>query len=120
MATTKADNNRVAWTYTTNDSEAFRTSAKAVYVTGGDAAKFGGSAAAGSVRALPSSFRTRKAIVVDSAGASRTVVCYDTACALWTTPGTTVTLDKNGVDTTFTSSGDLVTERYGRSTKQQA
>lgn len=119
MATTKADNNRVAWTYTTNDSEAFRTSAKAVYVGGGDAAKFGGSAAAGSMRALPASFKTRKAVVVDAAGATRAVVVYDTEAALWTTPGTTVTLDKNGVDTVFTSDGNLQAERYGRSTKQQ-
>jgi hypothetical protein len=121
MATTKVDNNRIAWTYTTNDAEAFRTSAKYVYVgTGDDAAKFGGSAAAASMRALPASFRTRKALVVDAAGATRAVVVYETDAALWTTPGTTVTLNKNGVDTVFTSSGDLKPERYGRSTKQQS
>ena len=120
MATTKADNNRVGWGYVTNDAETFRTSAKAVYVLGGDAAKFGGAAALGSVRSLPSSFKVRRAVVVDAAGTSRAVVCYTTSATLWTTPGTTVTLDKNGVDTVFTSDGTLYNERYGRSTKQQS
>jgi hypothetical protein len=115
------DNNRIAWTYTTNDNEAFRTSAKEVYVNDVvDGAKYGGAAAAGSVRPLPASFRTRKVVCVDAAGASRAVVAYTTAAAIWTTPGTTVTLNKNGADVVFTATGDHVSERYGRSTKQQA
>lgn len=120
MASTKATNNRVAWTYTTGDAEAFRTSAKAVYVLGGDAAKFGGEAASPAMRALPASFKTRKVICVDAvSGASRAVVAYDTACDIWTTPGTTVTLNLLGTDTVFTATSDHVSERYGRSTKQQ-
>jgi hypothetical protein len=121
MATTKVDNNRVAWTYTTADGEAFRTSAKAVYVLGADAAKFGGSAAAASMRPLPASVRTRKVIMVDPvSGASRAVVAYETTATIWTTPGTTLTLNKNGTDTVFDATTDQVSERYGRATKQQS
>ncbi len=120
MATTRVDGNRVAWTYTTTDGETFRTSAKNVYVNDvTDGAKFGGSAAAGSVRPLPASFKTRKVVCVDATGVSRAVVAYDTTCALWATPGTTVTLNKNGVDTVFTATTDHISERYGRATKQQ-
>lgn len=114
------DNNRIAWTYTTNDGEAFRTSAKQVYVQDvTDGAKYGGSAALGSVRALPASFKTRKVVCVDADGASRAVVAYTTTATIWTTPGTIVTLNKNGADVAFTATGDHISERYGRSTKQQ-
>lgn len=115
------DGNRIAWRYTTDDGEQFRTSAKAVYVTDvTDGAKYGGAAAAGSMRPLPASFRPRKVRMVDAAGATRDVVAYSTTATIWTTPGTTLTLNKNGADVEFTASSDHVNERYGRATKQQS
>lgn len=116
------DNNRVAWTYTTNDNEAFRISAKACYVLDvTDGAKYGGTAAAGSMRALPSSFRPRRVACVNTAsGVTRWVIAYTTAAAIWTTVGTSITLNLNGADVAFLSSADRRDERYGRSTKQQS
>lgn len=117
----KANNNRVAWTYTTNDGEAFRVSAKALYVLDAtDGSKYGGSAALGAVRPLPSSFKMRTVDVVSASGSTRRVVCYDTTCALWTTPGTHVTLSFYGVDTDFESTSQQHSESYGRQTKQQS
>jgi len=121
MASTKADNNRVAWTYTTHDGEDFRVSAKAVYVLDGtDGAKYGGSAASANLRPLPTSFRMRQVKCTDAAGATRAVVAYEETATIWTTAGTQLTLNKNGVDTTFETSSDLIPERYGRQTKQQS
>lgn len=117
----KGNNNRVAWTYTTNDGEAFRVSAKAVYVSDvTDGAKYGGSAAAGSVRPLPASFKMRSVDIVSATGVTRRAICYDTTCDLWTTPGTQVTRSYLGVDTLFTSTSQQHSESYGQQTKQQS
>lgn len=117
----KGNNNRVAWRYTTADGENFRVSAKDVYVNDGtDGAKYGGQAAAADMRPLPSSFQMRSVDATSATGVTRRIVCYDTTCAAWTTPGTTVTRSLLGVDTVFTTTAQQHAEKYGHQTKQQS
>jgi hypothetical protein len=110
MANTVQDNNRIAWTYTDDDENDYRVSAKAVYVGGAEAAKWGGSAAAASVPQLPKGFRMRKRKVVSGA-VIRWVPCYKTDATLWTGVATTVLLNKNGVDAAFDVSSKKLSER---------
>jgi hypothetical protein len=121
MASTKAPGNRVAWGYTDNDGTTWRVSAKAAYVLDGtDGAKFGGAAALSSVRGKPAGLQMRAVICTSAAGVSRAVVCYSTTATLWTTPGTSVTLNENGVDVAYTSTSDQRPERRGKQAKQAA
>jgi hypothetical protein len=121
MASTKADRNAVAWTYTDEASQDWRVSARGVYVLDvTDGAKYGGSAAAGSVRGKPVGLKMRAVYCVSPAGKTALIPAYDTACDLWTTPGTTVTRDLNGVDIVFTSTADKRAEKAGRQCKQAA
>lgn len=118
MANTVQDNNRMAWRYTDNNSQQWRVSAKTVYVTHGvDAAKYGGAAAASSMQAKPASLKMRSVECTSGATTIR-VPCYDTACALWTTPGTTLTRNLNGVDATFTSTAVKHEEKNAKQAKQ--
>jgi hypothetical protein len=117
MATyAKADNNREAWIYETDvPATTFRVSSKTVYTSDGtDGAKYGGSQADGSEDYLPAGFKMRAAKCKSAAGAVRWIVCYDTACDLWTTLGTTVTRDINGVDTVMTRVKGVRSERWPR------
>lgn len=117
----KGNNNRIAWRYTTADGENFRVSAKAVYVGDvTDGAKYGGQAAPGDMRPLPASFKMRSVDAVSAAGVTRRIICYDTTCDCWATPGTTVTRSYMGVDTVFTTTSQQHSESYGSQTKQQA
>ncbi len=113
MASTKADNNRVAWTYTRNNGTTdYRMSAKAVYVLDGtDGAKYGGAAAAGSVAKFPKGARPRAVKVTTATGKALWITCYEPAATL-VTAGTTVTRDINGTDTLCTSTGDVREERF--------
>lgn len=104
MASTKADNNRVAWTYTDDNAHAWRTSAKAVYVLDGtDGAKFGGSAGSESDELKPHSIRMRMVKCKSAGHPMKYVVAYETDATVWTTPGTEVTLNLNGVDVVYTT-----------------
>lgn len=116
MATyAKADNNREAWVYETDIAGlTFRVSSKTVYTSGADAAKYGGSQADGSEDTLPYGFRMRAAKCRSAAGVVRWIVCYDTDCDLWTTLGTTVTRDINGVDTEMTRVKGVRGEKFPR------
>lgn len=102
MASTMASNDRIAWKYTDDLGNVFSVSAKSVYLTGADAAKYGGSAAVTSDLPIAGNFTMRKAEFVDATGNTVYVPCYDTTCAAWATPGTTLTLNLRGVDTVFT------------------
>jgi hypothetical protein len=112
-----ADNTRVLWTYTTNTGQLFAIAAKSVYVTGTDAAKYGGDAPDVDVLSIPNGFRPRKVKCVDAAGSTRWITVYDPTATLWTTPGTTITLNKGGVDTVFTSTDQSIGERAERKGK---
>jgi hypothetical protein len=104
MASTKADNNRVAWTYTDDLGNDYRVSAKAVYVLDGtDGAKYGGAAAGVAVAAIPPKLRMRAVKCASSAGVVRWIPAYEVTAALWATPSTTVSRDINGTDTPMTN-----------------
>ena len=119
MASTKADKNKVAWTYTDDDANDWRVSAPAVYVLDGtDGTKYGGEAALPSVAGKPLGLRMRKREFTSAAGKTLWIVCYDTACDAWATPATTLTRDINGTDTTVTRGTGSQPEQMGRQTKQ--
>lgn len=114
MASTKADNNRVAWTYTTNKGIDFRVSAKAVYVLDGtDGVKYGGSAAASTVAHLPKGFRMRAVKCTSAGNPDLWIPCYEADAPL-ATAGATVTRNLNGVDTVYTSTDTIREERLPR------
>ena len=115
MASTMADNNRVAWTYSDDLAQDWLVSAKKVYVTDvTDGAKYGGSAGAAALRQIPKGLRMRAVKCTAAGNVKRWFVVYDTTCALWATPGTTVTRNLNGVDTVFTSTTTLRAEKRPR------
>lgn len=121
MASTKADNNRVAWTYTTDRSVAYRVSAKAVYVLDGtDGPKYGGSAAAATVPKLPKGFRMRAVACTSSGKPDKYIQCYTSAADLYTTPGTSVTRDVNGVDAAYVAANRARAEKEPRDTTRQS
>jgi hypothetical protein len=104
MASTKANNNRVVWTYTDDNAADYAVSAKAVYVLDGtDGAKYGGSAPAETVPPKPLQLVMRKVKCVSAGAPAIWLTVYEVTAALWTTPGTSVTRDLNGTDTTYTS-----------------
>lgn len=119
MASTKADNNRVAWTYTNNKDVDYRISAKNVYVNDGtDGVKYGGAAAAGTVARFPKGARPR-AVKCTHAGGAIWITFYEPTAPI-ATAAATVTRNINGVDTVCTSTGDVREERmpYGGITDQ--
>lgn len=121
MASTKATNNKCAWTYTDNYGNDYRVSAKSVYVLDGtDGAKYGGGAAANSLIGKPRGLQMRKVKCTDAAGNVKYVVAYTEAATIWTTPGTVLTLDLNGTDTAFTTTGHKTSEREGKQCLQAA
>lgn len=112
MTSAKADNNREAWTYTDDQGTDWRVSSKTVYTSDGtDGAKYGGEQAASTVPHLPKGWRMRAVKCTSSGQPDRWIVCYDTVCALWATPGTTVVRDVNGVDQTYTSTNRVRSEK---------
>lgn len=118
MASTKADNNRVGWVYTDDDSTDYGISAKAVYVQDvTDGAKFGGKVRT-TERRIPRDLKPRKVKCVASGKPDKWVVAYETDATIWTTPGTNLTLDANGVDTTYTTTRIKRHEKYRDTTNQ--
>lgn len=121
MASTKADNNRVSWTYTDHLSTDYAISAKAVYVLDGtDGAKYGGTASSTSDRRIPKDLKPRRVKCVSSGKPDKWVVAYTTSATIWTTPGTTLTLDANGVDAVYSSTGTTRDEKWRDTTRQSA
>jgi hypothetical protein len=115
MASTKASNAKTAWQYQNDRGDATYTiQAKTAYVLGGDAAAFGGQAAIAGDISIPNGYKPRRVKVVSSAKVIRWPIVYDVAATLWTTAGTTVTLDILGVDTVMTSDGTRRPEKAER------
>lgn len=113
MASTKATNNRCVWTYTDENGDDWAVGAKTVYVQDvTDGVKFGGSAPAASVPAIPKQLRMRAVKCIADGVAAKWVPVYETTAALWTTPGTTVTLNNLGVDVSYASTKGKRPERY--------
>lgn len=103
MASAFASGNRVAWQYTDDNGADWVISAKSVYVLGADAADYGGSAPASTVARIPKQLKPRRVKCVSAGAADRWPIVYETDAALWTTPGTSITLNLLGVDTVYTS-----------------
>ena len=114
MARTKASAERTAWQYTDDSPTDWNIQAKTAYVVGDDSAKFGGEAAAAANDSIPNGFKPRRVRVVSAAGDVRWPVVYTTSATLWTTPGTTVTMDIKGVDTVMTCGKTKRAERAER------
>lgn len=104
MASTKANNNRVGWAYTSDDTNDYCISAKAVYVQDvTDGAKYGGALADAADNRIPLDMKPRKVKCVAASNPDKWVVAYTTTATIWTTAGTTLTLDANGVDVAYTT-----------------
>src|SRR5512146_337561 len=107
MASTKADNNREAWTYISDTNDEFLISSKTVYTSDvTDGAKYGGHQANGQEVPLPRQFRPRAVKCTDATGFAIWVTAYANDATI-VTAGTTVTRNKNGTDTEFTSTGKM-------------
>lgn len=103
MASTKADNNREAWTYTDDLGDDYRISSKTVYTSDGtDGAKYGGSQGDPADPPFPRGWKPRRVKCSASGKPDKWVIAYDPTATIWTTPGTTLTLDANGVDVEYT------------------
>jgi len=121
MASTKAVNTRILWKYTTANALNYAVAAKSVYVSDAtDGTKYGGSAPAETVPSLPNKFRMRAVKVTDATAHSIWIPVYTEAAALWTTPGTTVTRNKSGLDVVFTATDQTRGERAERKGKDAA
>lgn len=113
------DGNRIAWTYTDNNGETYRVSAKAVYVNDvTDGTKYGGTAAAASLKAKPRGLRMRAVYATSAAGDTILVTCYTAAATAFATPGTTLTRNINGADVSVTTTAMQLPERSGKQAKQ--
>lgn len=116
MAT--ADNRRVDWTYVDDNGQNWAISAKSSMVLGADGAVLGGGASGASsdMYPMPSYLKPRKVKCVDTATSKiiRWVTCYESSATLYTTSGTSITLDVDGADVAFTSTKFKRGERYGR------
>jgi hypothetical protein len=121
MATTKADNNRVVWTYVDDSAADWAVSAKAVYVLDGtDGSKYGGSAPAATVPQKPRQLRMRAVKCIAATHPAIWLTVYDVVCDLWATPGTVVTRDLNGVDVAYTSTKGRRGEKNPNGIRQTA
>lgn len=99
--------NKRAWKYTADNDDTYVRAASGALVTqGGGTPYVGGSAATLTDPPLPPNFRPRYALVQDPvSGAIRKVICYTPNAPLFTGSQTTITLEYNGVDTTFDFKG---------------
>lgn len=121
MASTKADNNRCAIRYVSDDGNNYAISAKVVYaldVT--DGTKYGATAAQATDLRIPKDMKPRRVKCSAANSPDKWVVVYNTTAAAWTTPGTTLTLDLNGVDTTYTVQAVKRNEKRRDTTRQTA
>lgn len=115
------DGNRIVWTYTDEDGTAWNIAAKKVYVTDvTDGAKYGGSAGDEDQPQLPGNFRPRRVKCVASGHDDRWVIAYTNAATIWTTPGTTLTLNANGADVAYTTTKYKRGERANRAGTQES
>jgi len=121
LASTKADNNRVSWVYADDSGGEYAISAKAVYVLDGtDGTKYGGSASQSDNRRIPKELKPRRVKCVSAGKPDKWMIAYETTAAIWTTAGTTLTLDVNGVDTVYATTLAKRGEKSRDTTRQTA
>lgn len=113
MASTKADNNRVSWRYTDKKGVVYAVSAKNVYVNDvTDGAKYGGTAASSANRRIPKDLKMRKVKCIAAGQPDKWMVAYTTSATIYTTPGTTLTLNSGGVDVSYETTDVIREERW--------
>lgn len=115
MANTVQDNNRIEWTYTDNSDNDYSISAKKVqvqHVT--DGTKYGGAIGDGTKLPMPKNLRPRRVKCVSSGKPDKWIIAYEVGATIWTTPGTTLTLNVNGVDATYSTTPDTRAEKWVR------
>lgn len=117
-----ASEERIWGTYVTDaPAQSYNIATKKVLVTAvGNAAKLGYAAGNADQEGIPNELRVRRVKCVDAAGHARWVPCYTDDATLWTTAGTTITLDYYGVDVEFTSTRFKRGEKRGRSATKAA
>lgn len=121
MASTKADNNRCAWTYTDRKGVVYAISAKTVYVQDvTDGAKYGGAAASGTNRRIPKDLKPRRVKCTAAGQPDKWMIAYSTTATIYTTPGTSLVLDSNGVDVTYETTDKIREETWRDTTRQTA
>jgi hypothetical protein len=110
--------NRIAWTYTDDQGNAWRVAAQKALT---DQGVLGGSAAASTVPQRPNDFKMRRATVSNAAGQSRVVVVYDTSATI-ITAGTSINVNFLENSVAFTSNGGFIPEERAKRnvTKQSA
>jgi hypothetical protein len=104
--------NLIAWTYKDDRGVNWRVAAKKAITDQLNVAavKVGGQAAAGTLAKLPSWIKPRKRYVSNGT-IVRSVVCYDTTCDAWTTPGFQINLSTSGDTAMFTGTQGRYAER---------
>lgn len=104
-------NNRIAWRYVASGTEHFLMPALKGIT---DQAKAGGQAADLTETLADRGFKPRKVVCLVTADPKKTreVICYDTVCALWTVPGTTINLNIDDVQTACESTSIKYEQRY--------
>lgn len=119
----ECDNNRCGWQYESDDGNTYGVSAKVKYIAQGGLGTetLGGAARQAANKRIPKDMRMRFVYFVDSATKAirRRVVCYDTTCPAWTTPGTTMNLCINGAPVACEATNARRAE-YRRETTAQA
>lgn len=119
MANTVQDNNRIAWKYTDKNNVVYAVSAKKVYVEHvTDGTKYGGGAAEASNRRIPKDLKPRRVKCISSGKPDKWMIAYETDATIYTTPGTTLTLNVNGVDATYTTTQTVREEKWRDTTRQ--
>jgi hypothetical protein len=85
------------WNYTTDTGQEYAFNALTGYTT--QVAVLGGSAPSAGAVSHPKGFKPRVALVQTAAGKRRRVVCYSKDATAYTTLGTTVNIDVQGIAT---------------------
>jgi len=107
--------NALAWQYTDDDGNTWTRRAKKAItdqVNGSSEVLVGGEAASTSDNVIKVALIRPRAVYCDNDTYGRkAVVCYDTTCDLWTTPGTTINLNCQGDSRAFVSTRFKLKER---------
>lgn len=113
-------NNRRRWRYTDRKGNHWAISAKVAYVDHAtDGSKYGGQAAASSIRRIPKDLKPRRVKMTAAGHEDKWVIAYSVDADIYTTPGTTLTLNDLGADVVYSAS-DIVREEKYRDTTTDA
>ena len=110
--------NRIAWTYTSDDTNTYRVAAQKALT---DQTKLGGTAAAGTLPEKPSAIKLRRVTVSNASGHSRVLVVYEPGAPI-TVAGETINANYGADSESFSANGGFIPEGGPRKnvTKQSA